>query len=61
QSTRGDWIPASSVSVVTPSNLRGVELGSTAPPPPPPPPPPPGDVRHGVVTAGLLNVRARPG
>ncbi|MEZ4770569.1 MAG: SH3 domain-containing protein [Caldilineales bacterium] len=60
QSTRGDWIPASSVAVVTPSALRGVELSGSAPPPPPPPPPP-GDVRHGVVTAGLLNVRARPG
>ncbi|MCB0253241.1 MAG: SH3 domain-containing protein [Anaerolineae bacterium] len=60
QSTRGDWIPASSVAVVTPSDLRGVELSETTPPPPPPPPPP-GDVRYGIVTAGLLNVRARPG
>ncbi len=50
---------SSSVAQVTPSSLRGVELaGST---PPPPPPPPPGDVRYGVVTAALLNVRARPG
>lgn len=59
QSTRGDWIPASSVAVVASSNLRGVELGAASPPPPPPPPP--GGVRHGVVTAALLNVRARPG
>lgn len=59
QSVQGDWVPASSVIPVTPSDLRGVELGAA--PPPPPPPPPPGDVRHGVVTASLLNVRARPG
>lgn len=54
-----DWIPASSVVLVTPSNLRGVELaGGTPPPPPPPSPPPP---RRGVVTVDVLNVRARPG
>jgi uncharacterized protein YgiM (DUF1202 family) len=58
QSTRGDWVASSSVAQVTPSSLRGVELAGSAPPPPPPPP---GDVRYGVVTAALLNVRARPG
>lgn len=58
QSTRGDWVASSSVVQVTPTSLRGVELETTAPPPPPPPP---GDVRYGVVTAALLNVRARPG
>ena len=56
----GDWIPASAVALLTPSELRGVELdGSQPPPPPPPPSPPPG--RSGVVTATVLNVRARPG
>lgn len=58
QSVQGDWVPSSSVIPVTPSSLKGVELGAA---PPPPPPPPPGDIRHGVVTASLLNVRARPG
>lgn len=57
QSTRGDWVASSAVAQVTPSALRGVELQGAAPPPPPPP----GDVRYGVVTAALLNVRARPG
>lgn len=57
QSTRGDWVVASAVIQVTPSSLRGVELQAATPPPPPPP----GDVRYGVVTAALLNVRARPG
>jgi hypothetical protein len=60
QSTHGDWVAASAVAQVTPTSLRGVEL-QAAPPPPPPPPPPPGGVRYGVVTAALLNVRARPG
>ena len=58
QSTQGDWVAASAVAQVTPSSLRGVELGTAAPPPPPPPP---GGLRYGVVTAALLNVRARPG
>ena len=58
QSTQGDWVAANAVAQVTPSALRGVELQAA---PPPPPPPPPGDVRYGVVTAALLNVRARPG
>lgn len=57
QSVRGDWVASSSVVQVAPTGLRGVELQSSAPPPPPPP----GDVRYGVVTAALLNVRARPG
>lgn len=57
QSTHGDWVAASAVAQVTPTDLRGVELQAT----PPPPPPPPGDLRYGVVTAALLNVRARPG
>lgn len=55
----GDWIPAAAVSIMRPSALRGVELAGGTPPPPPPPPPPPG--RRGVVTATVLNVRARPG
>ncbi len=59
QSVYGDWVAASAVVQVTPTSLRGVEL--QAAPPPPPPPPPPGDLRYGVVTAALLNVRARPG
>ena len=54
-----DWLPASSVRLLTPSKLRGVELRGGTPPPPPPPPPP--DTRRGVVTADLLNVRVRPG
>jgi uncharacterized protein YgiM (DUF1202 family) len=58
QSTHGDWVAASAVAHVTPSSLRGVELQAATPPPPPPPP---GGVRYGVVTAALLNVRARPG
>ncbi len=57
QSTRGDWAASSAVALVTPTALRGVELQDGTPPPPPPP----GDVRYGVVTAALLNVRARPG
>lgn len=58
QSTHGDWVAANAVVQVTPSALRGVELAAATPPPPPPPP---GTVRYGVVTAALLNVRARPG
>jgi hypothetical protein len=54
----GDWIAANAVSLMTPSELRGVALGETAPPPPPPPP---ADLRRGVVTATVLNVRGRPG
>ncbi|PKO21812.1 MAG: hypothetical protein CVU38_12765 [Chloroflexi bacterium HGW-Chloroflexi-1] len=60
QTGSGDWIAASAVNLMTPSELRGVTLGEPAPPPPPPPPPPPGS-RTGVVTASALNVRARPG
>ena len=60
QSTYGDWVAGSAVAQVQPSALRGVELQGGAPPPPPPPPPP-GGIRHGIVTAALLNVRARPG
>ncbi len=56
QAALGDWIPASAVALLTPSELRGVELGGSQPPPPPPPP-----GRSGVVTAAVLNVRARPG
>jgi hypothetical protein len=63
-----DWIPASSVTIVIPSELRGVLLdGSGTQPPPPPPPPPPPDPppptteKKGTVIAGVLNVRARPG
>lgn len=56
RSTYGDWIPASAVALLTPSELRGVELGRPGEPTPPTPSP-----RRGVVTATLLNVRARPG
>ena len=67
QSTNNDWIPASAVTEVVPSTLKGVELGEKTPPepppipPPPPPDPPPGDVRSGVVIANVLNVRSGPG
>jgi len=67
----GDWVSASSVDVMLPSALRGVELGSPLPEPPPPPPPEPPEpppppspeevIARGVVTAVVLNVRARPG
>jgi hypothetical protein len=57
QTAGGDWIPASAVSLFTPSELRGVELNEPAPPPPPPPP----TSRRGVVTADVLNVRGQPG
>ncbi len=63
-----DWIPATAVTIVTPSNLRGVQLDGGSPPPtqpppqPPPPQPPPASTeKKGVVIAGVLNVRARPG
>ncbi len=59
QSTAGDWIAASAVAIMQPSELRGVELGQALPPVPEPSPPP--SVRRGVVTATVLNVRARPG
>ena len=55
-----DWIPSSSVVLLHPSDLKGVELTGTAPPPPPPSPPST-PTRRGVVTAYILNVRARPG
>jgi len=62
QTGSGDWIPASSVNLITPSELRGVELAEvTIPEPPTPPPTPPTELRQGVVTAGTLNVRPRPG
>jgi hypothetical protein len=47
-----DWIPASAVAPLQPSELRGAVLNQTAPPP---------AERSGVVTASVLNVRARPG
>jgi L,D-transpeptidase catalytic domain/Bacterial SH3 domain len=53
----GDWVAASNVTLMEPSDLRGVELGGGVPPPPQPPP----ASRRGVVTADVLNVRARPG
>jgi uncharacterized protein YgiM (DUF1202 family) len=57
-----DWIPASSVSILTTSDLRGVELdGATIPPPEPEPEPEPGAGNRGVVTANVLNVRSGPG
>jgi hypothetical protein len=55
-----DWIPASSVGLLSPSELRGVELQG-GPTPGPGPTPDPGPVRYGVVTVRVLNVRARPG
>jgi hypothetical protein len=57
QTGSNDWIPASSVALLTPSNLRGIELAPTAPPPEPEP----GAPRRGVVTADVLNVRSGPG
>lgn len=57
-----DWIPASSVSILTPTDLRGVELsGTTTPPTEPEPEPEPGAGNRGVVTATVLNVRSGPG
>jgi uncharacterized protein YgiM (DUF1202 family) len=67
QSVALDWIPASSVVVVTPSALRGVELAGTGPNPDPYPEPNPGpdpdpdNLPKGVVTANVLNVRSGPG
>lgn len=64
QSSAGDWIAASAVDVLHPSELRGVRLGTAEPlpePPRPTPEPTPPGVRRGVVTATVLNVRARPG
>jgi hypothetical protein len=64
QSSAGDWIAASAVDVLHPSELRGVRLGTAEPLPEPPrpiPEPIPPGVRRGVVTATVLNVRARPG
>ena len=51
-----DWVPATSVAAVTPSNLRGVALAGGEPEPEPEP-----GTRRGIVTATVLNVRARPG
>ncbi|MEX1019792.1 MAG: SH3 domain-containing protein, partial [Litorilinea sp.] len=60
-----DWIPASSVSLLTPSDLRGIELEATTPDPDPDPDPDPepepGPNNRGLVTANVLNVRAGPG
>jgi len=59
-----DWVPASAVVLLRPSDLRGVKLGEKMPTPPPSPPPQPPTERpkrKGVVTAYVLNVRARPG
>ena len=58
KTAQGDWIAASAVTFMRPSELRGIELGEA---PPPPPPPPSTDTRQGIVTATTLNVRARPG
>ncbi len=60
RSTAGDWFPAASVRMFTPSPLRGVELPHDTPPPAPPAPPAV-DSRRGVVVADTLAVRARPG
>lgn len=60
QTAGGDWIKADAVVFFESSDLRGETLDPTAPPPPPPPPPPTGN-RKGIVTASVLNVRARPG
>ena len=56
-----DWIPASSVAILTPSELRGVQLSGDRPEPEPEPEPEPGPTRKGVVTANALNVRSGPG
>ncbi|MDH7486165.1 MAG: SH3 domain-containing protein [Anaerolineae bacterium] len=60
QTSGRDWVAASAVAIQRPSELRGVVLGQ-APQPPPEPPPEPEPIGRGVVTASLLNVRARPG
>lgn len=83
-----DWIPASSVTVVTPSKLRGVMLDGSptpntspgsnptttttptepgnptdpqSPTPPTTSPTRPPSAKSGVVIAGVLNVRTKPG
>lgn len=60
-----DWIPASSVAFLNPSELRGVQLApggpGPEPEPEPEPEPDPGTARKGVVTANVLNVRSGPG
>lgn len=60
-----DWIPASSVAFLNPSELRGVQLAGTGPDPEPEPEPEPepdpDKARKGVVTANVLNVRSGPG
>ncbi|NOX62518.1 MAG: SH3 domain-containing protein [Chloroflexi bacterium] len=52
------WFRAGDVALIRPSRFRGVELKSE---PEEPTPPEPGETRRGVVTANVLNVRARPG
>lgn len=58
-----DWIPASSVAFLNPSELRGVQLAASGPDPEPEPEPEPDPdkLRKGVVTANVLNVRSGPG
>ncbi len=60
-----DWVPASSVSLLTTSELRGVVLADTGPgpepEPEPEPEPDPDTLPKGVVTANVLNVRSGPG
>ena len=75
QTSGYDWIPASSVSVLTTSELRGVVLADTGPDPEEPDPeepdpeepdpeepePDPDTLPKGIVTAHVLNVRSGPG
>lgn len=60
-----DWIPAGSVALLNPSELRGVQLAGAGPDPEPEPEPEPepdpDKVRKGIVTANVLNVRSGPG
>ncbi len=56
-----DWIPAAHVALLTPSDLRGVELAGVSPTPEPEPEPNPDNLPRGVVTATVLNVRSGPG
>lgn len=58
-----DWIPAAHVALLTPSDLRGVELAGVSPTPEPEPEPEPNPdgLPRGVVTATVLNVRSGAG
>jgi hypothetical protein len=65
QTGSSDWVLSENVTLFNPSTLHGAVLGGSATPPPPPAPappsPPPAGGRSGIVTATVLNIRARPG